>query len=135
LCAFALQKFLDPVLRLRTPEDYPVNLTQWIAMTLFTLAFSQLFLVFAPFAWLIRLFQHRGMAMVLTVLFGVFVLLVKMRSFAVPYSPWLVLALVLVRVGLGFMAVYFYLRGGVVLVWWLGLLIEARHLLQLERVG
>ena len=32
---------------------------------------------------------------------------------------------------MGFLAVWFYLRGGVLLIWWWTLLIEARHLLDL----
>jgi hypothetical protein len=135
LCAGALHGLLDPALRLRTPEDYPVTLTQWVAMTLFTLGFGQLFLLFAPFAWLVRLFQHRGIAAAMTVAFGVFVLLLKLRSSPAPCPLDLAVALVLVRMGLGLMTVLFYLRGGVVLVWWLGFLVEARHLVQLARAG
>lgn len=55
LTAVGLHFFLDPALRITTPDDYPANLKDWIAMTLFTLSFTQLLLVFAPFAWLIRL--------------------------------------------------------------------------------
>jgi hypothetical protein len=32
------------------------------------------------------------------------------------------------RLAQGVLGVWFYLRGGVLLVWWLGFLIEARHL-------
>jgi magnesium-transporting ATPase (P-type) len=127
-CALALRLFLDPALRLQTPEDYPATLNQWIAMTLFTLAFSQLFLVFAPFAWLVRLVQNRFAAAMLTVVFGVFVLAIKTGSSPTPFPLPLFSALLVVRVGLGLFAVFFYLRGGVALVWWLGLLVEARHL-------
>lgn len=134
LCALAMHFFLDPALRLRTPEDYPVNLSQWIAITLFSLAFSQLFLLFAPFAWFTRLFQKRTIAAAMTVALGVFVLAIKTGTSPTPYPLPLFSALVLVRIGLGFMAIFFYLRGGVILVWWLGFLIEARHLLQLVRV-
>jgi hypothetical protein len=100
--ATGLHLFLDPTLRLKTPEDYPVDPEQWFALVLFSLAFNQLFLVFAPFAWLIRLFKNQWVAVGLTVLFGAVIL-----------------------------AVSFYLRGGVLLSWWWTLLIEARHLLDL----
>jgi hypothetical protein len=132
LCgAIALHLFLDPSLRLTTPEDYPADLDQWLAMTLFLLSFSQLFLVFAPFAWLIRLFQNRWIATVLTVLLGVFVLVLKTRSSPVPIPPSLFSALLIVRIVSGILSVLFYLRGGLVLAWWWGFLIEARHLLNL----
>ena len=75
--ATAFHLFLDPALRLKMPEDYPADLRQWLAMVLFSLAFNQLFLIFAPFAWLMRLFQNRRVATVLTVLFGAFVLTIK----------------------------------------------------------
>src|ERR1041385_3601290 len=55
--AVLLHFFLDPVLRIKAPEDYPKSFAQWIAITLFTLTFTQLFLVFAPSAWSIRIFQ------------------------------------------------------------------------------
>src|SRR5215471_15793724 len=45
--AWVLHAFADPVLRARNPEEYPASLGQWLAMTLFSLAFTQLFLVFS----------------------------------------------------------------------------------------
>jgi len=81
--ATAFHLFLDPALRLIMPEDYPANLNQWLALALFSLAFNQLFFIFAPFAWLMRLFQNQRVATVLTVLFGAFVL----TSNAAPPQP------------------------------------------------
>lgn len=121
--------YVDPSLRLKMPDDYPANLRQWLAMMLFTLAFNQLFLLFAPFAWLVRLFQNRRMATLLTVLFGAFVLTLKYRSATTPIPSLLFAALMAVRIGMGFLSVSFYLRGGVLLSWWWTLLIEARLLL------
>ena len=132
VCAVGLHFFLDPALRVQTPEDYPANVIEWIAQTLFALGLSQLFLLFAPFAWLLRLFQNRSVATLLTVLFGVFVLAIKTGSSPKPYPLPLFSALLLVRIVSGSLGVFFYLRGGVSLVWWLGLLIEARHLLNLS---
>jgi hypothetical protein len=130
--AMVLRVWLDPSLRLRTPEDYPTTVPQWAALTLFSLAFSQLYLVFAAFAWFIRLFQHTGMAAVLTVLFGVFVLVVKNQGSPSPMSTELLLGLLASRVLLGALTVYFYLRGGLALAWWWGLLLQSRHLWALQ---
>ena len=121
--------FLDPSLRIRTPEEYPADAKQWLAIVLFSLAFNQLYLVFAPFAWLVRLFQNRWVATCLTVLFSAIVMAIKIRSTPAPFPPPLFAALLAGRVVMGFLAVSFYLRGGVLLSWWWTLLIEARHLL------
>jgi hypothetical protein len=126
--AMLFNRQLDPSLRLRTPEDYPTNLDQWVALTLFNLAFTQLYLVFAAFAWFVRLFQNKRMAAILTVLFGVFVLLMKDRASPSPIPTPLLLALLVARVALGALTLYFYLRGGVMLAWWWGLLLQCRHL-------
>ena len=131
LIAIVFHLFLDPSLRPKMPEDYPADLKQWIAMTLFSLAFSQMFLVFAPFAWLIRLFQDQRVATGLTVLFGVVLLMIKTGSSPTPIPYPLFAALLAVRIVVGFLTVSFYLRGGVPLAWWWGLLLEARHLLDL----
>jgi hypothetical protein len=119
---------LDPSLRLETPEEYPANVKQWLALVLFSLAFNQLFFVFAPFAWLMRLFRNQRVAMVLTVLFGAAVLAFKIHSTPTPISPVLFAAFLAGRVAMGFLAISFYLRGGVLLSWWWAFLIEARHL-------
>jgi hypothetical protein len=129
--AAAFHLLLDPALRLKMPEDYPADLQQWLAWTLFSLAFNQLFFVFAPFAWCLRLFRTQNVAIVLTVLFGACVLAIKNHSSKTPL-PFLLLATVLtVRIAVGFLSVSFYLRGGVLLSWWWTLLIEARNLLDL----
>ncbi|HVM48135.1 MAG TPA: hypothetical protein VMU04_08910 [Candidatus Acidoferrum sp.] len=126
--AILLHARLDPALRLRTPEDYPSTPEQWLAQTLFALSFTQLYLVFAAFAWFARLFQNTSMAAVLTVLFGVFVLAVKSHASPTPMPTPLLLALLAARVVLGILSVLFYLRGGVLLAWWWGLLLQCRHL-------
>jgi len=127
--ATAFHLFLDPALRLKMPEDYPANLKQWLAMALFSLAFNQLFLIFAPFAWLVRLFQNQLVATCLTVLFGAFVLTIKCQSAKTPIPSLLFATLLAVRIGMGFLSVSFYLRGGVILSWWWTFLLEARLLL------
>jgi hypothetical protein len=129
--AMGLHLFLDPLLRLKTPEEYPANVKQWLAIVLFSLALNQLFLVFAPFAWLIRLFRNTWLATCLTVLLSVIVMAIKIQSNPTPFPPLLFAALLAGRVVMGFLAVSFYLRGGVLLSWWWTLLIEARHLVDL----
>jgi hypothetical protein len=127
--ATAFHLFLDPALQLMMPEDYPADLKQWLVMALFSVAFNQLFFIFAPFAWLIRLFQNQRVATVLTVLFGAFVLTIKNHSSPTPLPSLLFATLLAVRIGMGFLSVSFYLRGGVLLSWWWTLLVEARNLL------
>jgi hypothetical protein len=129
--AVILRYFLDPSLRNITPTDYPSNLWQWTAMTLFTLAFTQLVMVFAPFAWLVRLFRNCWIAGSLTVLLGVFVLAAKVHASPTPLPLPLFSALLLIRVALGSLSIFFYLRGGLIPVWWFVLLIQARHLVDL----
>jgi hypothetical protein len=128
LLGIVLRIFLDPVARSVIPDDYPATLGQWLAMTLFSLGFTQLFLVFAPFAWMLRLSQNRNVAVVFTIVFGVAVLLIKTRSSPTPLPLALLAALLLVRVAGGLLSLYLYLRGGVLLVWWCGLLVQTRHL-------
>jgi hypothetical protein len=126
--ATAFHLFLDPALRLKTPEEYPADAKQWLAIVLFSLAFNQLYLVFAPFAWLIRLFQNRWVVTCLTVLLSAIVMAIKIHSNPAPFPLPLFAALMAGRVVMGFLAISFYLRGGVLLSWWWTLLIEARHL-------
>lgn len=131
LAATVVHLWLDPLLRPRMPEDYPVDLKNWLASLLFSLALTQLFFIFAPFDWLMRMFKHRWLAASLTALFGAFVLAMKINSIAAPLPPSLVAVLLTGRLVMVLLVVYFYLRGGVVLVWWWTLLFEARHLLAL----
>ena len=131
LCAVVLHQFIDPPFRRLAPAEFPADMQQWMAMTLFTLALSQLLFVFAPVDWLLRLFRNRFIATVLTVLFGILVFALKVNQSRIAYPFALQSALVVMRGISGWLGVYFYLRGGVLLVWWLGFLIEARHLLDL----
>ena len=131
LAAFILHQFVDPACRTKTPEDYPANLGQWTAMTLFSLGFTQLFLIFAPYDWSVRLFKRRWLGILFTVLFGVFVLVVKTRSSPTPIAPWLFCVLIAVRAGIATISVWLYSRHGVILTWWWGFLLQTRHLLDL----
>jgi hypothetical protein len=131
IAAAGFHLWLDPLLRPKMPEEYPVDLKHWFAVVLFSLGLTQLFLIFAPFDWLMRLFKNRWVATSLTALFGACVLLMKMQSLPIPMPPLLLAALLAGRIIMVFLAVSFYLRGGVVLVWWWTVLFEARHLLNL----
>jgi hypothetical protein len=132
LGAAALFHFwLDPKLRSQFPEEFPPDLSHWLASVLFTLGLSQLFLVLAPFDWLIRLLKKQWLAMGLTALFAVGVQALKIHMLPAPLSPGLLAALLVIRFVGGCLAVAFYLRGGVLLVWWWTLLLEIRHLLDL----
>jgi hypothetical protein len=121
---------LDPWLRVRSPADYPTTMEQWLAMTLFSLGLKQLFVVFSPFAWLIRLFGRKEPAFILTVVFGLTVVIIRESRSASPMlaEPYF-LGLLALRGAALALAVYLYLRGGVLLVWWWGLLLQSRHLL------
>src|SRR5258706_15749195 len=43
--AVALYLLVDPALRAATPQDYPATVWRWLATALFSLGFTQLFLV------------------------------------------------------------------------------------------
>jgi len=121
---------LDPWLRVKVPEDYPTTMAQWLAMTLFSLGLKQLFVVFAPFVWLIRLFGKKEPAFILTVMFGLAVVVVReYRSPSALVAEPFFLGLLAVRGAVEALSVYLYLRGGVLLVWWWDLLLQSRHLL------
>src|SRR6185312_2181354 len=120
---------LDASLRPFNPEDYPPDMRHWVAHVLFTLSFNQLFLLFAPFAWAMRLFRNEKVATWVIVALGVLVLALKTNASPLPQSASLILALAVLQIASAYFGVWFYLRGGIFLAWWLALLIDARHLL------
>jgi hypothetical protein len=120
--------YLDPVFRTALPEEYPPDLTHWFAYLAFDLVFNQLFLVYAPCDWCLRLFRRPWVAASLTALFGMFVLGLNLQAHGAPASTSWMAVLLVSRATLGFLAVVFYLRGGVLLTWWWTLLLESRHL-------
>jgi hypothetical protein len=123
----ALHFLIDPQMRLVTPKEFPDSWTSWIAMALFSLALDPLFFTFAPFAFFMRLFRQPRLCMALTVLFGVFVLFLKLRSGAKLPPMSLALELTALRVAGGFVGLFFYLRGGALVVWWMVLIQQSRH--------
>ena len=130
--AMMLRLFIDSVLQPLVPGDYPDTHEAWLAMTLFTLAFDQLFLCFAPFAFFVRLLQNQRAAAVLTVLFGVALLCLRIKSLAPLVSPFFIAELFVWRTAAGFLTLYFYLKGGALLAWWWVLLLQLRHLITLQ---
>lgn len=123
-------RFLDPALHRLMPGEYPANITSWLDMAAFQVLFVSLFVCFAPYAFFMRLLQRPTAAMCLTVLCGVFIAYARLST--VPTLPALPVAaaILLTRVVSGFFAVYFYLNGGALLVWWIGLLLQLRLLLE-----
>ena len=75
-----------------------------------------------------RLVKKRQVATGLTVLFGAFVWMIKNQSLPAPIHSPLFAALLAGRIVMGFLAVWFYLRGGILLIWWWTVLFEARLL-------
>jgi hypothetical protein len=130
--AVVLHLFIDSVLRPLVPGDYPSTLVAWLAMTLFTLAFDQLFLCFAPFAFFVRLLQNQRAATGLTVLFGLTLLCLRIKSLASQVSPFFIAELFVWRTAAGLLTLYFYLKGGALLAWWWVLLMQLRHLIALS---
>lgn len=129
--AGVLHWWLDPIFKARTPADYPNTWGQWLAMTLFTVSFNPLVLTFAPLAWAVRLSRRLWVAVGFTILFGVLVTVLKMRSAPTPVPPLVFVELLALRLVLGSGAVFFYLQGGAGLVWWGALLLQLRHLIDL----
>lgn len=129
LMGFAYHQWFDPSLRILLPKEYPADVKSWFAFSLYALAVNQLFLIFAAFAWFVRLTKNIKLTAVLTALFGVFVWVLKIQSLPAQPSFSFLAALVFIRVVAGLLAVGLYLRGGVLLVWWWTLLFQARQLL------
>ena len=130
--AVVLHLHIDPVLRPLVPGDYPDTHEAWLAMTLFTLAFDQLFLCFAPFAFFVRLSRNQRVAFGLTVLFGLTLLFLRIKSLTPQVPPFFIAELFVWRTAAGFLTLYFYLKGGALLVWWWVLLMQLRHWMALS---
>jgi len=126
LGAVVAQVLTDPKLRAVVPEDFPTDLKSWLASASFTLFFTHLFLIFAPVAFFARLIRKREAVILLTVLFNAFVVLLKATE--VPLPPDLAMQMLVMRIIAVAVSVYFYLEGGIWMLWWMGLLIQARHL-------
>lgn len=130
--ALSFHFFLDSPMRRVTPQDFPKDFPHWVASTLFSLAFTQLFLLYAPFAWVMRLVRNERVATWMTVALGITVLIMKIGLSSASVPPLLIAELLLLRVAGTYLGIWFYLRGGIFIVWWLELLVEARHLFEFQ---
>jgi hypothetical protein len=139
LCAVAaaiLMHFvIDPQGRLMSPGTYPADWNSWLTFSLFGLAFDPLFLCFAPFAFFIRLSRKQDSALAMAVVFGLFILALKINQSPAPASFWTLVELVSLRVLASFAALYLYLKGGALLVWWTMLIMQFRFLLDFAGAG
>ena len=75
--AALLHHVADPITHQLWPELVPRTAGQLAAMALFSAAFEQLFIYLAPFAFFARLTRNVQIAVLLTVLFALFILLLK----------------------------------------------------------
>jgi hypothetical protein len=130
--AMVYSLWLDPSFRLTRPEEYPADMEHWLAFVAFALTFNQLFLIFAPFDWVLRLLKRPWLAVALTTLFGACVLMLNVKALPMTTSPGLLAALLACRLFIGFVGVMAYLRGGVLLTCWWTLILESRHLLTIS---
>ncbi|MGB0581250.1 MAG: hypothetical protein ACPGVU_16245 [Limisphaerales bacterium] len=127
------QYFLvDPGYRAVAPNEYPYTFNAWWRQVLFTMAFSELFLCYAPLAFFVRLAQDEEWAMKLTVGFNVFFVAVKL--FTMPQAPGAatIIALLILRLGIAYAAVRLYRWSGILAVSLLVLITQSRHLLRVE---
>jgi hypothetical protein len=132
LLALAFREWFDPIFRARFPRDYPATVAQWFSFTLYSLAFTQLFLVFAPLAWLMRLTRRLDYAVPMTILFGIAARALQDHNAHLQLSVGLSLGLWLLRCATALLGLWVYLRGGVLLTWWCALILQSRHLLETQ---
>ncbi len=130
--AWIAVRFVDPMARKLTPQDYPANTGVWFAMTVFTLAFDQLFLCFAPVSFFERLIHRRKAALIGTVIFVMTVGALKIVSSPVPPPAELTMAILAWRFAGSIISTVLFYRGGVVLVWWWILVFQLRLLISLS---
>jgi hypothetical protein len=63
------------------------------------------------------------------------VLVIRVQSLPAPLPPVLFATLLTGRILMGLLAVWFYLRGGILLIWWWTVVYEARQLFDLAGHG
>jgi hypothetical protein len=122
---------VDPQLRPITPEDYAADWNALAAKTLFRLSFEPLFFCFAPFAFFIRLMRKPERAVAMTIIFGLFVLYLRLTQSKTVPPFYLMVELVAMLAVTRFVSLYFYIKGGAPAVWWLTLLSQARLMFEL----
>ena len=122
----------DPSWRALRPQDFPASTARWVAQTLFYLGFEQLFAFLAPFALFLRLTGSLRAALVATALLRLVVLGLQLHATDPVPSVAGVLLLAGARVAVTMVVLILYLRGGLLPVWWVGLLLQLRHWFSLE---
>ena len=127
LGAVVLTYTSDPSWRALRPQDFPTSTARWVAQTLFYLGFEQLFAYLAPFALFLRLTGSLRAALVATALLRLVVLGLQLHAVDPAPSVAGVLLLGGTRVAVTLVVLILYLRGGLLPVWWLGLLLQLRH--------
>jgi hypothetical protein len=120
---------VDPKLRPLNPTDYPDSFPAWTASMLFSVTMSQLFLCYAPMALFLRLFGRPAVAIILTILLGVFLLGLQLDAASFQLDLLFTLWLIAIRATLGFAGAYLFLRGGLLLGTTWAFLLECRLLL------
>jgi len=118
----------DPLIRAHAPGDLPGSLEEWAAMTLFAMAFQQLFLVFGPLAFFARILGNGRAAVYLTLFFGGVVIAAKAQPLTAQL-PWYGGAGFLAfRMLAGLLTIFFYMRGGIPLAYGWTLALQLRLL-------
>jgi len=100
-------------------------------MALSTLTLTQLFVVFAPLAFFLRMISRRWLAIGLTLAFNLFVMLQRSALAPAPLPPLLLAGLIGFRLLGASILIYFYSKGGLPLACWATFLVHARLLLEL----
>jgi len=123
-----LAAFVDPSLKAWNPKEFPTDGLDVLARVAFAVSLESLFLLFAPFALMIRLTGKVGAAYGLTLVFVMLVAGLKMISLEYQLSAGWMLALFAMRLLGSGVLLLLYLRKGVLPVWVAGFLIGIRNL-------
>ena len=127
--AVIVRLMLDPWLRGVAPWNYPESGMEWTAVVLFALFFGSLFLIFAPFAFFIRLTRDARVSSVVTVLGAVAVMMLRYLATSEDRSGTTAAILGVVFAGQATVSLTLYLKGGALAVWLFMFLVETRHLI------
>ena len=118
----------DPVLRELNPKEYPDSELDTVVRTFFTVSLESLFLLFAPFAILLRLSKSVKAAYCLTLVLALLTAGMKMNSLANQLPlPWMGALFGIRLVGSGLL-LWLYVKKGAPIVWLASLIIGLRHL-------
>jgi hypothetical protein len=129
--ACAKLAWADPVLRPLRPDDFPKDFASLGGMTLFSAALVTPLLLFAPFAFFLRLTRSVQCSSIGTVLLGMFVAWTAAGLKEPALPPHVLAGVVAGWATGGAWGLVLYHRGGAALVWWWGAVVQARHLAEL----